>query len=38
MTTSNIDNDVFKQIDINSLIDKNISSHPVRILILYGSL
>ena len=38
MTTSNIDNDVFKQIDINSLIDKNTSSHPVRILILYGSL
>ena len=38
MTTSNIDNDVFKQIDINSLIDNNISSHPVRILILYGSL
>ena len=38
MTTSNINNDVFKQIDINALIGKNISSHPVRILILYGSL
>ena len=38
MTTSNINNDEFKQIDINSLISKNISLHPVKILILYGSL
>ena len=38
MTTSNINNDEFKQIDINSLFSKNISLHPVKILILYGSL
>ena len=38
MTTSNINDDVFKEIDIDSLFSKNISSHPVRILILYGSL
>ena len=38
MTTSNINDDVFKEIDIESLFSKNISSHPVKILILYGSL
>jgi hypothetical protein len=28
MTTSNINDDVFKEIDIESLFSKNISSHP----------
>ena len=38
MTTSNISDDAFKQIDNDFLFPINRSTHPVKILILYGSL
>lgn len=38
MTTSNISDDAFKQIDNDLLFPINRSTHPVKILILYGSL
>lgn len=38
MTTLNISNDAFKQIDTNLLFPINRSTHPIKILILYGSL
>lgn len=38
MTTLNISDDAFKQIDNDLLFPINRSTHPVKILILYGSL
>ena len=38
MTTSNISDDAFKQIDNDLLFPIHRSTHPVKILILYGSL
>ena len=38
MTISNISDDAFKQIDNDLLFPINRSTHPVKILILYGSL
>ena len=38
MTTSNISDDAFKQIDNDLLFQIYRSTHPVKILILYGSL
>jgi arsenic resistance protein ArsH len=38
MTTPNINEDAFKPIDVDALFPKERSTHPVKILILYGSL
>jgi len=38
MTTPNVKEDAFKPIDMDALFPKERSTHPVKILILYGSL
>lgn len=38
MSTSNINEDAFKPIDVDALFPTERSTHPVKILLLYGSL
>ena len=38
MSTPNINEDAFKPIDVDALFPTERSTHPVKILLLYGSL